>query len=283
MSGCLCCICVSEASAGVVENLGKYSKVAPPGLTCVQWPLESVVATLSLRVRQIDINCQTKTKDNVFVTVVTAIQYRVVEEKVSAAYYKLTDHRAQITSYVFDVIRSTLPGMELDEAFSSKEILASNVKTRLSELMADYGYEIMAALVVDLEPDRSVKMSMNEINAASRRRVAAAEKAEAEKILQVKAAEAEAESKYLAGVGVSRQRKAIVDGLRSTVTDFSSSVEGTGPKDVMDLLLLTQYFEVLRDCNKVEGASNTLFLPHGPHAVTELKHNLKNSFAGGNK
>lgn len=232
---------------------------------------------MSLKIQHLEIPCDTKTKDNVFVSVLVAVQYRVVEDKVSSAFYKLTDPHAQIKSYVNDVIRSSLPTMELDAAFASKEVVAHAVRDRLASLMAEYGYEIIAALVVDLEPDKSVKAAMNEINAQQRMREANAEKAEAEKILQVKSAEADAESKYLNGMGIARQRRAIVDGLRDTVTDFSSNVQGTGPQDVMDLLLMTQYFEMMRDLGK-GGQSSTLFLPHGPHAVRSLREELKDSF-----
>jgi len=154
----------------------------------------------------------------------------VVDSKVPSAYYKLTDAAAQIRSYVYDVIRSSLPRLDLDDAFASKDEVASAVRTQLAAQMSEYGYEIIAALVIELDPDNQVKTAMNQINASARLREAAAEKAEAEKILQVKAAEAEAESKYLSGLGVAKQRKAIVDGLRDTVNDFSHDVEGSGAK-----------------------------------------------------
>ena len=210
--------------AGVVENCGRFSKVVPPGLSCILFPFEVVTAKLSLKIHQMEISCDTKTKDNVFVQVIVAVQYKVMEDKVPSAHYKFTDPTAQIRSYVFDVIRSSLPRMNIDDAFASKNEVADAVKNQLSTLMTEYGYEIKAALVVDLNPDQTVKNAMNEINASQRLREAAAEKAEAEKILQVKAAEAEADSKYLSGLGVARQRKAIVDGLKETVNEFSSKV-----------------------------------------------------------
>lgn len=288
---CLCCFpfcclpCISEAEAGVVETCGKFDRVLTPGLGYICWPAQTVVARISLKIQHLEIECDTKTKDNVFVKVVVAVQYRVVESKVSSAFYKLTDPHSQIRSYVFDVIRSSIPLLHIDEAFASKDTLAHAVRDRIAHLMADYGYEIIAALVVDLNPDKEVKFAMNEINASQRLREAAAEKAEAEKILQVKNAEADAESKYLAGVGVARQRKAIVEGLQNSVSDFSTSVPGTTAKDVMDLLLITQYFDMLRDMGSArrgkDGKPTTIFLPHGPHAVQELRHDLKDSFVSG--
>jgi regulator of protease activity HflC (stomatin/prohibitin superfamily) len=234
---------------------------------------------MTLKIQHLQFRCDTKTKDNVFVHVEVAVQYRVKEEKVSSAFYRLTDPAAQIKSYVFDVIRSSIPALELDEAFASKDTVAHAVRDRLSALMEEYGYVIIAALIVDLDPDQHVKYAMNEINASQRLREAASEKADAEKILQVKAAEADAESKYLAGMGVARQRKAIVDGLRSSVGDFSGEV-GTTPQDVMDLLLVTQYFDMIRDMGKM-GTGSSLFVPHGPQAVGQLRKELKDHFKSG--
>mmetsp|Transcript_708 Transcript_708/g.1526 ORF Transcript_708/g.1526 Transcript_708/m.1526 type:complete len:295 (+) Transcript_708:120-1004(+) len=279
ITDCLCFQCVEEMDAAVLENCGKYSRVAPAGCFCIMWPCEQIKARVPLRINYMEVSCDTKTKDNVFVKVVVAIQYRVLEDKVPSAYYKLTNRRAQIMSYVFDVVRGALPKLELDEAFASKDHLANAVKEQLSNAMAEYGYEIVATLVIDLDPNASVKAAMNEINAASRLRVAASYKADAEKILQVKAAEAEGESKYLSGMGVAKQRQAIVQGLRDTVSSFTTEVEGAGPQDVMDLLLITQYFDMLRDMGK--GAGNTVFLPHGPNSVNQLRAELQKGFMKG--
>lgn len=263
--------------AGIIENCGKFSKVVPAGCVCLMFPCENIVKDVSLRVQYLDVACDTKTKDNVFVKVVVAVQYKVIEDKVPSAFYKLTDPRAQIRSYVFDVVRSSIPRLDLDSAFASKDDVANNVKNQLAHQMLEYGYEIIAALVIDLDPNAHVKAAMNEINASQRMREAAAERAEAEKILQVKAAEAEAESKYLSGLGVAKQRKAIVDGLRDTVNGFSDDVHGAGPKDVLDLLLISQYFDMLKDLGHRKSGS-TLFIPHGPHAINDLRGQLKTAF-----
>jgi regulator of protease activity HflC (stomatin/prohibitin superfamily) len=231
-------------------------------------------------VRQLDVNCETKTKDNVFVNVVISVQYQVVLEKAFDAFYKLANPEIQIQAYVFDVVRSELPKMELDESFSNKEQLANEVKHHLDETMMSFGYSIIKALVTDISPDARVKMSMNEINASRRLREAAKEKAEADKIVQVKAAEADAESKYLSGVGVARQRQAIVGGLQDSIIEFSGEIAGTTPKDVMDLLLLTQYFDMLKDVGSSGSGGKTLFLPHAPSAVGDLQDSLKNGLMG---
>jgi len=178
--------------------------------------------------------------DNVFITSVVTVQYQVLREKVYEAFYSLTNPVQQMTAHIYDVIRSQLPTLELDAVFEAKEELSLAVKNALSDTFNRYGYQILQALITDLEPDERVKNAMNEINSAKRLKYAVAEKSEGEKILQVKAAEAEAEAKYLSGVGVAKQRKAIIDGLRSSIVDFSEGVKDTSSKDVMDLLLLTQ-------------------------------------------
>jgi len=256
------CFCVSTSEAVVVERLGKFDRLLPAGLGVVCCPCEDLAGRVSFRVQQLDVRVETKTKDNVFLTTVVSVQYQVIREKVYQAFYSLTDTRQQITAHVYDVLRSQLPTLELDAVFEAKEELALAVKNALSETMSEYGYQILQALITDIDPDNRVKQAMNEINSAKRLKFAVAEKAEGQKILQVKAAEAEAEAKYLSGVGVAKQRKAIVDGLRSSIVDFSENVKDSSSKDVMDLLLLTQYFDCIKD---VGGAKHckTTFVPSG--------------------
>nr|ACU20306.1 unknown [Glycine max] len=187
MGQVLGCVQVDQSSLAIKEVFGKYDDVLEPGCHCVPWCFGSRVAgALSLRVKQLDVRCETKTKDNVFVTVVASIQYRALAEKAVDAYYKLSNTRSQIQSYVFDVIRASVPKMELDATFEQKNEIAKAVEEELEKAMSAYGYEIVQTLIVDIEPDEHVKRAMNEINAAARLRVAANEKAEAEKILQIK-------------------------------------------------------------------------------------------------
>jgi len=207
-----------------------------------------------------------------------SVQYRVLVNSAYDAYYRLTDPRGQIQSYIFDVVRSQVPRLELDDAFASKADIATAVSSQLKANMLSYGYEIKETLVTDIEPDRKVKASMNEINASRRLKEAAAHKAEADKVKQVKNAEAEAEARYLSGLGVARQRKAIVAGLQESVGAFSSEVEGATPKDVMDILLLSQYFDTL----SAVGA-NSLILEHDPATVASLRHSVGTSFLNGGK
>jgi regulator of protease activity HflC (stomatin/prohibitin superfamily) len=267
-----CFICVRTQEVGVVEDLGNFKKLLDPGFHCIPFPLSQVAGTLSLRIQQLDVTCETKTKDNVFVRVEVAVQYRVITESAFDAYYRLSDPRGQIQSYVFDVVRSTVPRMELDEAFASKNEIAQQVLQQLENVMKDYGYQILNALVTDLAPDARVKASMNEINASKRLKEAASHKAEADKVQQVKAAEADAEARYLSGLGVARQRKAIVEGLQSSIAEFSDTVEGVSSKDVMDILILTQYFDTLG----AVGANN-LILEHEPASVAMLQAQVNRS------
>ena len=278
MGDCCCFVCIRTQEVGVVEDLGQFKGLYDPGLHCLCWPLQSVVARLSLRMQQLDVICETKTKDNVFVQVAVAVQYRVLLANAYDAYYRLSDPRSQIQSYVFDVVGSTVPKMELNEAFASKADIAEAVLEQLKDVMANYGYEIKNCLVTDLSPDYKVKASMNEINASRRLKEAASHKAEADKVKQVKAAEAEAEARYLSGLGVARQRKAIVQGLQESVGEFSEDVEGATPKDVMDILLLSQYFDTL----SAVGA-NSLIVEHDPATVAALRGSVGGSFLTGKK
>mmetsp|Transcript_29878 Transcript_29878/g.63439 ORF Transcript_29878/g.63439 Transcript_29878/m.63439 type:complete len:281 (+) Transcript_29878:169-1011(+) len=257
-----CCICVSTSEVVLVERCGKFDRMIPAGLGVVICPCEQNAGSVSFRVQQLDVRVETKTKDNVFVSTVVSIQYQVIREKVYQAFYSLTNTQQQITAHVYDVMRSQLPTLELDAVFEAKEDLALAVKNALQETMSEYGYQILQALITDIDPDQRVKQAMNEINSAKRLKFAVAEKAEGQKILQVKSAEAEAEAKYLSGVGVSKQRKAIVDGLRTSIVDFSDGVKGASSKDVMDLLLLTQYFDCLRDVGSGRHCKTT-FVPGG--------------------
>ena len=256
-----------------MQFTGQFKRLVGEGPSCILWPLQSVAGRLSLRIQQLDVLVETKTKDNVFVQVGVAVQYKVVTESAYDAWYRLTSPTSQIQAYVFDVIRSTVPRMELDQAFESKDDIAKAVYDQLQNVMKDYGYAIVNTLVTDLAPDSKVKASMNEINAARRLKEAASHQAEADKIRQIKAAEAEAEARYLSGLGVARQRKAIVQGLQASVSEFSGEVEGAEPKDVMDILLLSQYFDTLSSVG-----ANSLILEHDPATVANLQKQVGTSF-----
>lgn len=259
----------------IKERFGKFEDVLEPGCHFLPWILgHQLAGHLSLRLQQLDVRCETKTKDNVFVNVVASVQYRALAHKANDAFYKLSNTRTQIQAYVFDVIRASVPKLNLDDAFEQKNEIAKAVEEELEKAMSAYGYEIVQTLIVDIEPDEHVKRAMNEINAAARLRVAANEKAEAEKILQIKRAEGEAESKYLSGLGIARQRQAIVDGLRDSVLGFSINVPGTTAKDVMDMVLVTQYFDTMKEIGAA-SKSSAVFIPHGPGAVRDVATQIR--------
>jgi regulator of protease activity HflC (stomatin/prohibitin superfamily) len=245
----------------MVEQCGKYQRTAPGGFQCIMWPLECIGGTISLKMQLLTVRCETKTLDNVFVTIDVAIQYMVLRDKVFDAFYVLDNPHMQLRAYVFDSIRSTIPSMNLDEVFEAKDEIAHAVRDALESSMDQYGFQILQTLVNDVEPDPIVKNAMNQINSSRREKEAAEQKAEADKIIQVKNAEADAEAKYLSGVGVARQRKALVDGLRDSITFFSDSVAGVSEKTVMDLLLLAQYFDMLKAIGD-SSATRVVFTPY---------------------
>ncbi|XP_052176556.1 hypersensitive-induced reaction 1 protein-like isoform X2 [Diospyros lotus] len=270
MGNLLCCVQVDQSTVAIEEKFGRFEGILKPGCHCVPWFLGSQLAgRLSLRLQQLDVNCETKTKDNVFVNVVASVQYYALADKACDAFYKLTNTRTQIQAYVYDVIRATVPKLSLDDVFEQKNGIARAVEDELEKAMSAYGYEIVQTLIVDIEPNENVKRAMNEINAAARLRLAATDKAEAEKILQIKRAEGEAESKYLSGLGIARQRQAIVDGLRESVVGFSINVPGTSAKDVMDMILVTQYFDTMKEIG-ASSKSSAVFVPHAPGAVHDV-------------
>src|SRR6202140_1753416 len=260
---------VNTAQVAVITRFGKFLRVAEPGLNWKRPFIDGVASRISLRVNQITLTMDTKTKDNVFVTIPISVQNRVHPEKVFDAYYKLSNPAQQIQSYVEQVILGHVPGMTLDEVFASQSGIAAAVKQELDADMAGFGYEIVNVLVTDIVPDAKVKSAMNDINAAQREQVAATARGEAEKILVVKKAEAEAESKALQGQGIANQRKAIIEGLQVSIEQFQKVVEGASAKEVMQLVMVTQYFDTLKSIGESDR-TNTLFLSHSPGAVKEV-------------
>ena len=267
---------VEQQTVAIVQRLGRFVREAGPGIH-LKWPIiDQVVGRVNLRVQQLDVAVETKTEDNVFVNMLVSVQYFVLPEKVYEAQYKLDDARRQITSYVFDVVRAQVPKIKLDDVFEKKDDVAEAVKVELSHVMEGFGYGIVKALVTDIEPDARVKEAMNEINAAQRMRVAANEKGEAERILKVKLAEGDAQSKALQGRGIADQRQAIVAGLRDSVDEFQRSVPGTTAKDVMNLVLMTQYFDMLKEIG-ASTRSTAILIPHSPGNLASLSDQIRNA------
>jgi regulator of protease activity HflC (stomatin/prohibitin superfamily) len=263
---------VRTATAGIVERFGKFDRITRPGLHFLL-PFAERVYFVDLMVKQAQFSVETKTRDNVFVQIPVSVQYQILDDRIADSFYKLSAPQKQIESFVFNSILGHVPKLTLDETFEQQSGISVAVKTELDSIMSGFGFNILTALVTDIIPDVKVKAAMNDINAAQRAQVAAQARGEAEKILKVKQAEAEAESKALQGSGIARERQAIIDGLRSSIEHFRESVPGTTAEDVMALVLLTQYFDTLKEIGTKPGSS-TLFLPNNPGAAHDFQQQI---------
>ena len=262
---------VKQQSVAIIERFGRYQKISDSGIHMrAPFGIDKIAARVQLRVLQSEIVVETKTQDNVFVTMNVATQYRVNESNVKDAYYKLMRPESQIKSYIEDALRSSVPKLTLDELFEKKDEIALEVQKQVAEEMSTYGYIIVKTLITKVEPDAEVKQSMNEINAAQRKRVAAQELAEADKIKIVTAAEAEAEKDRLHGVGIAEQRKAIVDGLADSIKELKGANVDLTEEQIMSILLTNQYLDTLNNFADKEG-NNTIFLPANPDGVENIR------------
>ena len=262
---------VKQQSVAIIERFGRYQKISDSGIHMrAPFGIDKIAARVQLRVLQSEIVVETKTQDNVFVTMNVATQYRVNESNVKDAYYKLMRPESQIKSYIEDALRSSVPKLTLDELFEKKDEIALEVQKQVAEEMSTYGYVIVKTLITKVEPDAEVKQSMNEINAAQRKRVAAQELAEADKIKIVTAAEAEAEKDRLHGVGIAEQRKAIVDGLADSIKELKGANVDLTEEQIMSILLTNQYLDTLNNFADKEG-NNTIFLPANPDGVENIR------------
>src|SRR6267378_466104 len=271
---------VEAAQVAIVQRLGKFARVAGPGLNWKTPFIEVVVQRMSMKVQQFDVQVETKTQDNVFVQIPVSIQYKVLPDAVESAFYKLSDPVKQIESMVYNVVLGHVPKMKLDDTFLNQADIASDLRDSLDGSMKEYGYSIVKVLISDIVPDTKVKAAMNDINAAQREREATVSRAETNKLLLVKQAEAEAESKRLQGEGIANQRKAIISGLKDSVEDFAKTVPGSTPQDVMQLVLMTQYFDTLKDI-AANDHTNTILIPHTPNTLTDLFGQIRNAVITG--
>lgn len=273
---------VRQQSVAIVERFGRYQKIATSGIHMrLPFGIDKIAARIQLRLLQSEIVVETKTKDNVFVMMNVATQYRVNEQNVTDAYYKLMRPEAQIKSYIEDALRSSVPKLTLDELFEKKDEIALEVQHQVAEEMTTYGYIIVKTLITKVEPDAEVKQSMNEINAAQRKRVAAQELAEADKIKIVTAAEAEAEKDRLHGVGIAQQRKAIVDGLAESIAELKEANVGMSEEQIMSILLTNQYLDTLNTF--ATKGNQTLFLPNNPNGVDDIRTQILSALKADNK
>jgi regulator of protease activity HflC (stomatin/prohibitin superfamily) len=271
---------VKQQSAAVVERFGKFVSVRQSGLQ-IKIPLvDTVAGRLSLRIQQLDVVVETKTKDDVFVKLKVSVQFKVIKEKVYDAFYKLDNPGDQITSFIFDVVRAEVPKLILDDVFLKKDDIAIAVKSELQEAMTEYGFQIIKTLVTDIDPDSQVKESMNRINASEREKVAAQFEGEAQKILIVEKAKAEAESKRLQGQGIADQRREIARGLEDSVKVLNGV--DINSQEASALIVVTQHYDTLQSVG-AEANSNLILMPNSPQAGSEMLNNMVASFTASNQ
>jgi regulator of protease activity HflC (stomatin/prohibitin superfamily) len=271
---------VKQQSAAIIERFGKFLSIRHSGLQMKIPLIDKVAGRLSLKIQQLDVIVETKTLDDVFVRLKISVQYMVIRDKVYDAYYRLDYPHEQITSYVFDVVRAEVPKMKLDDVFVKKDDIAIAVKTELNDAMLDYGYDIIKTLVTDIDPDAQVKAAMNRINASEREKVAAQYEGDAQRILIVEKAKAEAESKRLQGQGIADQRREIARGLEESVEVLNKV--GINSQEASALIVVTQHYDTLQSIGEHVN-SNLILLPNSPQAGSDMLNNMVASFTASNQ
>lgn len=262
---------VKQQTAIIIERFGKFNSIRLAGFNLIIPGIDQVAGELSLKIQQLDVEVETKTKDDVFLRVNISVQYQIIRDSVYEAFYKLTNSKNQITSYVFDTVRAQVPTMKLDDVFVKKDEIAIAIKRELEKAMQEYGYQIIKALVTDIDPDPEVKKSMNQINAAERLKVAAEFEAEADKIKIVAKAKADAESKKLQGQGTADQRREIAKGLEQSVEMLNKV--GIGSQEASSLIVITQHYDTLQSMGE-NANSNVVLLPNSPSTASDMMTNL---------
>ena len=271
---------VKQQSAAIVERFGRFIGVRHSGLQLKIPIIDRIAGRVSLRIQQLDVVVETKTKDDVFVKIKVSVQYKVIKDKVYEAFYKLDFPQDQITSYVFDVVRAEVPKMILDDVFEKKDDIAIAVKTELNDAMVNYGFDIIKTLVTDIDPDAQVKDSMNRINASEREKVAAQFEGDAQRILIVERAKAEAESKRLQGQGIADQRREIARGLEDSVKVLNGV--NINSQEASALIVVTQHYDTLQSVGSASN-SNLILMPNSPQAGSEMLNNMVASFTASNQ
>ena len=271
---------VKQQTAVIIERFGKFHSIRQSGLHMKIPLVDRIAGRLSLKIQQLDVIVETKTKDDVFVRLKISVQYKVIKDKVYDAFYKLDYPHDQITSYVFDVVRAEVPKMILDDVFLKKDDIAIAVKRELNEAMMDYGYDIIKTLVTDIDPDAQVKEAMNRINASEREKIAAQFEGDAARILIVEKAKAEAESKRLQGQGIADQRREIARGLEESVEVLNKV--GINSQEASALIVVTQHYDTLQSIGQ-ETNSNLILLPNSPQAGSQMLNDMVASFTASNQ
>lgn len=271
---------VKQQTAAIIERFGKFQSVRNSGLQLKIPIIDRIAGKLSLKIQQLDVVVETKTKDDVFVKLKISVQFQVIRDQVYDAFYKLDSPYAQITAYVFDVVRAEVPKLRLDDVFEKKDDIAIAVKKELQDAMKSYGYDIVKTLVTDIDPDEQVKHAMNRINASEREKVAAQFEGDAQRILIVEKAKAEAESKRLQGQGIADQRREIAKGLEESVNVLNTV--GINSQEASALIVVTQHYDTLQAIGTMNN-SNLILLPNSPSAAGDMLNNMVTSFAAASK
>ncbi len=266
---------VRQQTATIVERFGKFLAIKHSGLQFKIPVFDRIAGKVSLKIQQLDVIVETKTKDNVFVKMKVSVQFKILADAVYDAFYKLDNPSEQINSYVFDTVRAEVPKMKLDDVFERKDDVARAIRTEISEAMSEYGYTIVKALVTDIDPNHDVKHAMNRINAAEREKKAAEFEGEAERIRIVAKARAEAESKRLQGQGIADQRREIARGLEESV-DVLNRV-GINSQEASALIIVTQHYDTLQSLGENTN-SNLILLPNVPSAGSDMLTDMTASF-----
>jgi regulator of protease activity HflC (stomatin/prohibitin superfamily) len=271
---------VKQQTAAIIERFGRFQSIRQSGFQLRIPIVDRIAGRLSLKIQQLDVIVETKTKDDVFVKLKVSVQYMVIKTKVYDAFYKLDYPHDQITSYVFDVVRAEVPKMRLDDVFERKDDIAIAVKTELNDSMVNYGYDIIKTLVTDIDPDQQVKEAMNRINASEREKIAAQYEGDAARILIVEKAKAEAESKRLQGQGIADQRREIARGLEESVEVLNKV--GINSQEASALIVVTQHYDTLQSIGE-ETNTNLILLPNSPQAGSDMLNNMVASFTASNQ
>ncbi|MDO6743299.1 SPFH domain-containing protein [Tenacibaculum soleae] len=271
---------VKQQTAAIIQRFGKFHSIRQSGLHLKIPLVDRIAGKLSLKIQQLDVIIETKTLDDVFVKLKVSVQYKVIKDKVYDSFYKLDYPHDQITSYVFDVVRAEVPKMRLDDVFVKKDDIAIAVKSELNEAMMTYGYDIIKTLVTDIDPDAQVKEAMNRINAADREKTAAQYEGDAQRILIVERAKAEAESKRLQGQGIADQRREIARGLEESVEVLNRA--GINSQEASALIVITQHYDTLQSIG-ADTNSNLILLPNNPNAASSMLNDMVASFAATNQ
>lgn len=271
---------VKQQTAAIIQRFGKFHSVRMPGLHFKIPGMDQVAGRVTMKINQLDVNVETKTKDDVFVKMKVSVQYVILKEHIYEAFYKLENPAAQITSYVFDTVRAEVPKLKLDDVFLRKDDIAIAIKRELEGAMNTYGYGIIKALVTDIDPDAAVKDAMNRINASEREKIAAEYEGEAERIRIVAKAKAEAESKRLQGQGTADQRREIAKGLEDSVEVLNQV--GINSQEASALIVITQHYDTLQSMGETNN-SNLILLPNSPSAASDMLSQMVTSFAAANQ